>query len=266
MPALSRARDQARRVGCGNNLKQIGTSLHMYANDYDGKLPLNANAGNWWWDIAYSTTDYIIKTGGDRRTFYCPCDKSKNGDMAIVWQYSTNPPIGASPDQVCGAQDNRDSLYRVTSYFWIMDTKPGSRQDGQAAGRARQLEMAQDDHSQESLGHRTRSRCDAQHDEPIPTPHPSSKCGVDCTANGRSSTARITSPAAAGPMAPTSCSWMDTWRNVPSATCSSAGPQCRSIGGDRRRAASRPARVSRTVFIGQRIVVPFDWRQNTPAR
>ncbi len=128
MPALSRARDQARRISCGNNLKQIGTSLHMYGADYDGKLPLNANPGYWWWDIAYSTTDYIINTGGDRRTFYCPADMSKNGDMAIVWQYSSNPPYHASPENVAEPPTGRDNLYRVTSYFWLMETK-NPRQD-----------------------------------------------------------------------------------------------------------------------------------------
>ncbi len=122
MPALNRARNQARRVTCANNLKQIGISLHMYANEYDGKLPLNAG-GNWWWDIAYSTTDYILATGGDRHTFYCPSDKSKNGDMAIVWQYSNDPPMNARIEEVFERQDRRDELYRVTSYFWMMDTK-----------------------------------------------------------------------------------------------------------------------------------------------
>jgi prepilin-type N-terminal cleavage/methylation domain-containing protein/prepilin-type processing-associated H-X9-DG protein len=130
MPALSRARNQARRVTCANNLKQIGLSLQMYGGDYDGKLPLNANQGYWWWDIAYSTTDYIIRTGGDRRTFYCPADTSKNGDMAIVWQYSTNPPFGSRPEQVAEPETGRNNLYRVTSYFWIMDTSnPGGRTD-----------------------------------------------------------------------------------------------------------------------------------------
>jgi len=124
MPALSRARDQARRVGCGNNLKQIGTSLHMYANDYNGRLPLNAG-GYWLWDIAYSTTDYILATGGDRQTFYCPSDLSKNGDMAIVWQYGQDPPASASVDQVAEPETGRSSIYRVTSYFWLMDTQSG---------------------------------------------------------------------------------------------------------------------------------------------
>jgi prepilin-type N-terminal cleavage/methylation domain-containing protein/prepilin-type processing-associated H-X9-DG protein len=131
MPALNRARNQARRVTCANNLKQIGISLHMYGSDYDGKLPLNANAGNWWWDIAYSTTDYIIATGGDRHTFYCPSDKSKNGDMAIVWQFGSNPPYGARIEEVFEPETGRDSLYRVTSYFWIMEVKnpPTGRTD-----------------------------------------------------------------------------------------------------------------------------------------
>jgi len=124
MPALQKAREQGRRVACGNNLRQISTSLHMYAGDYDGKLPLNAG-GNWLWDIAYSTTDYILATGGDRKTFYCPCDPTKRPDMAILWQFSQNPPYSARPDSVDEPTTNRDGQYRVTSYFWLMDTKSG---------------------------------------------------------------------------------------------------------------------------------------------
>lgn len=149
MPALNRARNQARRVTCANNLKQIGTSLHMYGNDYDGKLPLNANEGYWWWDIAYSTTDYIIATGGDRHTFYCPSDKSKNGDMAIVWQFGSNPPYGARIEEVKEPTTNRDSYYRVTSYFWIMDVK-----NPPAGGRTKPLGMPDSWRWPKSLGER----------------------------------------------------------------------------------------------------------------
>lgn len=126
MPALSRARNQARRVTCANNVKQLVTCLHIYANDSDGKLPLN-NGGYWFWDIAYSTTDFMLKSGATRDTFYCPCDTSKNGDMAIVWQFTNQPAptFGARPDDVVEPKTGRDGYYRVTSYFWLMDTKSG---------------------------------------------------------------------------------------------------------------------------------------------
>ena len=39
LPALRNARDAARRVVCTSNLKQLGTSFHLYANDYGGSLP-----------------------------------------------------------------------------------------------------------------------------------------------------------------------------------------------------------------------------------
>ncbi|MCD6408310.1 DUF1559 domain-containing protein [bacterium] len=40
LPALSRARENARRAVCMNNLKQIGIAIAMYTNDYDGDVPL----------------------------------------------------------------------------------------------------------------------------------------------------------------------------------------------------------------------------------
>jgi len=39
LPALSRAREQARRSVCMSNLKQIGLALKMYSQDYDESFP-----------------------------------------------------------------------------------------------------------------------------------------------------------------------------------------------------------------------------------
>lgn len=46
-PAFARARENARRTSCLNNVKQMGTALMMYAQDYDEGLPA--------WTTAYVT-------------------------------------------------------------------------------------------------------------------------------------------------------------------------------------------------------------------
>ncbi len=39
LPALNRAKEQAKATRCLANLKQIGVAMHAYANDWDQKLP-----------------------------------------------------------------------------------------------------------------------------------------------------------------------------------------------------------------------------------
>ncbi len=47
LPALNAARESARRTQCINNLRQIGTGLVIYTNDYDGILPKAVNHACW---------------------------------------------------------------------------------------------------------------------------------------------------------------------------------------------------------------------------
>ena len=50
-PALKKAKDAARRISCGNRLKQWGIAIQMYTADNDGEL-MRMSEG-WGWDTVY---------------------------------------------------------------------------------------------------------------------------------------------------------------------------------------------------------------------
>jgi len=45
LPAVQRAREQAKRTNCQRQLKQFGECLQMYANEHDFSLPPKDNMG-----------------------------------------------------------------------------------------------------------------------------------------------------------------------------------------------------------------------------
>ena len=95
LPALSAARGRARNTSCLNQLRQIGTYLVMYCNDYDGWTPQQDNgschqAGT---DGSHSTICGILwrtmiksseeldtdrKNSKSWRIFQCPSDPGKD--------------------------------------------------------------------------------------------------------------------------------------------------------------------------------------------
>ncbi len=127
LPALQRSKEQARRIICANNLKQINIGLNIFANDNGGQLPL-IETSYWPWDISYSTTDFIIKMNADKAmksTFYCPAYPEKNCDMALYWQFSQNLPCEEKSGETPEPTTNRDQEYRVAGYVFMTDTRTG---------------------------------------------------------------------------------------------------------------------------------------------
>ena len=76
MPALSKARGQAKRTVCGVQLKQVGLVWLLYANDYKNELPPAYAGGSW--NYIYDFVHDGMATYGikDGKIFYCPEYKS----------------------------------------------------------------------------------------------------------------------------------------------------------------------------------------------
>jgi len=85
MPGLRKARDAARRISCGNRLRQWGVAIQMYTNENDGKLMAMVN-----------------KWSGNPYPHYINDEPQKNSKSrgATMWNIEgINPYIGAfSPD------------------------------------------------------------------------------------------------------------------------------------------------------------------------
>jgi prepilin-type N-terminal cleavage/methylation domain-containing protein len=47
LPALAKVREQARRIVCGSNLRQLGQAMYMFAGDYKGGYPQPVPPNQW---------------------------------------------------------------------------------------------------------------------------------------------------------------------------------------------------------------------------
>jgi prepilin-type N-terminal cleavage/methylation domain-containing protein/prepilin-type processing-associated H-X9-DG protein len=86
LPALSKAKDRALRAKCMSNVKQIGLSTILYANDFDNKVPDMVDAagrpqGFWPWDLPSYVATNMIRSGCTRDIFYDPGFSEQNLDL-----------------------------------------------------------------------------------------------------------------------------------------------------------------------------------------
>jgi prepilin-type N-terminal cleavage/methylation domain-containing protein/prepilin-type processing-associated H-X9-DG protein len=107
LPALSRAKEKAKRTNCKNNLRQLGLALNVYAMENKERLPVEptTGAGNWPWDMARTVVTNIMKAGAQRDVLYCPSYMELNDDN-ISWNQQLFP------------------TYIVTGYVWMLKNTP----------------------------------------------------------------------------------------------------------------------------------------------
>jgi prepilin-type processing-associated H-X9-DG protein/prepilin-type N-terminal cleavage/methylation domain-containing protein len=93
LPALSKAKEKAKKANCYSNLKQMGLAMIIYADDNNGRIP-RGNVPYWW-------QTYIPLLGGNAaardqygrvKVYTCPSYPNKRQVMCYVvnaWQFSS---------------------------------------------------------------------------------------------------------------------------------------------------------------------------------
>ena len=84
LPALSAAKQKARRIHCVANLKQFGLAQQLYAGNYGGVFPYS---GNGWWvtallDFPNLMNDYIATN--NRACYLCPSDTGRGFNIQFA--------------------------------------------------------------------------------------------------------------------------------------------------------------------------------------
>jgi prepilin-type N-terminal cleavage/methylation domain-containing protein/prepilin-type processing-associated H-X9-DG protein len=71
LPALNQAREKARRANCLSNLKQIGLGIAMYADNYNGRMPLTTVT-----HPLCSSFNLLSNVVTSAKIFACPSDSA----------------------------------------------------------------------------------------------------------------------------------------------------------------------------------------------
>jgi prepilin-type processing-associated H-X9-DG protein/prepilin-type N-terminal cleavage/methylation domain-containing protein len=85
LPALNKARENARKVQCLNNMKQVGTLCGLYQNDYDYVRPTYYKHGVYTWQTILDK--YLVKNGpywSSVMSKIWACPKNRPGEYAAL--------------------------------------------------------------------------------------------------------------------------------------------------------------------------------------
>lgn len=95
LPALSRAKDKAKRTQCMNNEKQFTLAMLMYCGDNKDNVPAHQPAGvvgYWAWDLPWDVGTIMNQNGTQYKIFYCPGTSPRftEADWYTLWNYQSN--------------------------------------------------------------------------------------------------------------------------------------------------------------------------------
>jgi prepilin-type N-terminal cleavage/methylation domain-containing protein/prepilin-type processing-associated H-X9-DG protein len=117
LPALNKARDKAKSASCQNNLKQIGTAITMYTQDFDDLLPPYAK-GSQCWGYFLRVAGYIPKVKNYTAPNVTKCPSAPIKAVIGINQGMTNY---GYPSR-CGWLDQTSSSYAMVKLTRVKNT------------------------------------------------------------------------------------------------------------------------------------------------
>jgi prepilin-type processing-associated H-X9-DG protein len=95
LPAIARAREEARKLACKNNLRQVGITMETYVNNFGENryYPYNADGGVATLSLLYEQGTRLLS---EPRTFICPSTTDPTCQLASL-DKTTCSYIGRDP-------------------------------------------------------------------------------------------------------------------------------------------------------------------------
>ena len=98
LPALSKAKEKAKSIKCINNLRQLGLSTIMYAEDFDGKFQLHDPLDP---SYAWGGLLFTNQSLGTEELFLCPSyDPKFFTNWVRIYGIRIDPPVEFTTDQI----------------------------------------------------------------------------------------------------------------------------------------------------------------------
>ena len=142
LPGLRRAKEYAKRVVCTAGLKQIGTAMQMYSDNFDGYMPddhdVDGNRERHTYAVYRNNPGYIYPDGRLKplrlaylyelnyietpEIFYCPGNNNKLIPHYCYESY-TNPEPWGTLDQVFNAENGSNQWVRTGYTYYPVESR-----------------------------------------------------------------------------------------------------------------------------------------------
>lgn len=117
LPALSMARESARRISCTNNLKQFGTILRMYSQDHNDQFP--SETGRTGLQLL-ATSGYLENTA----VYVCPSTTDtvySIGDISLNSSYTYGGGMNEATSVESGISSDQGSNHSKFGHILFVD-------------------------------------------------------------------------------------------------------------------------------------------------